>query len=444
MAPSGSKKPLALHCSHTFCKGCLSRLETDSSIECPTCRRITSGTVESIPVNSLLIRMMDSCNLHGVLCNNCENRKNKVSSYCLDCRTLLCEECKMHHNKMKSFRDHSVSSDLPNILQEEMATACDNCDNVKNRVIAYCVDCRVRLCDECKRTHSRIKSFSNHCVSTDLSIEMIPRAPIQESACLKHPDEMIKFYCSTCNEFICRDCIVYEHPAPSHNHKFIGAALEEFKGNMAMNMATVPELLESALAERVAVENKLAEFAALTASTCAPLEAHFDDLVHRFSLSVDNYKQSLIRPYREVLSAYAQTVEDRVKGLNGASEHVTSELERIREHLESGSAVDILQSQSRLCEAVAACQQQLSAKIKQRLSDPIPFKTYHLPSGAESDFDAWIPCFGGAATVPPPFYTAFRSISFRIQVSSLVSSSNHYSNTSSQVKKNAKSFHSIR
>ena len=34
--------------------------------------------------------------------------------------------------------------------------------------------------------------------------------------CVKHEDEVLKLYCNTCQETICRDCIIIDH----HQHDF--------------------------------------------------------------------------------------------------------------------------------------------------------------------------------------------------------------------------------
>uniref|UniRef100_A0A803UZZ3 SH3 domain containing ring finger 2 n=1 Tax=Ficedula albicollis TaxID=59894 RepID=A0A803UZZ3_FICAL len=53
-----------LPCQHTFCKPCLQRiLKSQKELRCPECRTLVLGSIEQLPSNLLLIRLLD-----GVRC----------------------------------------------------------------------------------------------------------------------------------------------------------------------------------------------------------------------------------------------------------------------------------------------------------------------------------------------------------------------------------------
>ncbi|XP_062381095.1 E3 ubiquitin-protein ligase SH3RF2-like [Sardina pilchardus] len=57
-----------LPCQHTFCKPCLQRQEESSrsALSCPECRSPVAGTVEELPTNPLLVRLLEGFQ-HGPL-----------------------------------------------------------------------------------------------------------------------------------------------------------------------------------------------------------------------------------------------------------------------------------------------------------------------------------------------------------------------------------------
>ena len=67
--------------------------------------------------------------------------------------------------------------------------------------------------------HSKRKTFSKHKVFpyADLQSGKIDiRKLHQKKYCKIHEEQVLRFFCETCGELICRDCTVVDHPAPSH------------------------------------------------------------------------------------------------------------------------------------------------------------------------------------------------------------------------------------
>ncbi|XP_066416012.1 E3 ubiquitin-protein ligase SH3RF2 [Molothrus aeneus] len=63
-----------LPCQHTFCKPCLQRiLKSQKELRCPECRTLVLGSIEQLPSNLLLIRLLD-----GVRCGQSVSRFGSV------------------------------------------------------------------------------------------------------------------------------------------------------------------------------------------------------------------------------------------------------------------------------------------------------------------------------------------------------------------------------
>lgn len=63
-----------LPCQHTFCKPCLQRiLKSQKELRCPECRTLVLGSIEQLPSNLLLIRLLD-----GVRCGQNVSRFGSI------------------------------------------------------------------------------------------------------------------------------------------------------------------------------------------------------------------------------------------------------------------------------------------------------------------------------------------------------------------------------
>ena len=147
------KEPKLLPCYHSFCKTCIEQLiskeaqDNTSYFTCPLCH----STIESradFPSNVYIQTRLSF--QHDILkCEVCECQKD-IKTKCLDCDQLLCDSCLNVHLKIKTCKNH--------------------------KVVEY------------------TKS-----VTPSLKIK-------KSSYCLKHSDEILRFYCTQCDKTICRDC----------------------------------------------------------------------------------------------------------------------------------------------------------------------------------------------------------------------------------------------
>ncbi|XP_035685597.1 E3 ubiquitin-protein ligase TRIM56-like [Branchiostoma floridae] len=177
------RAPKILPCLHTFCKECLAEYTKahsveDDQIECPTCRcksPLPGGKVDGLKDNFFVESLKDTVNLHktlhsegqDIVCSNpyCDS-KGPATSRCLNCDELLCDECVAAHSRIKVTRNHTVLG-LDELRGEGQAL------NVRNG---------------------------------------------QEHTCSEHTDEVLKFFCETCQVPMCRDCALLKHREHSFTH----------------------------------------------------------------------------------------------------------------------------------------------------------------------------------------------------------------------------------
>ncbi|XP_028403443.1 tripartite motif-containing protein 45-like [Dendronephthya gigantea] len=168
------KDPKVLPCLHSYCHDCIAKLDMkDGVLNCPECR--TTVEVPNPPDVSFLPTNFFAKNLLATV--------------------LLAAE--------------SNSGDI----------ICENCDS-KELPETRCRQCTRYLCKFCTEAHKRFRDTKNHTLSTldELKDSKIP-VITETDRCPKHEDEVLKLYCNTCQETICRDCIIIDH----HQHDFVFA-----------------------------------------------------------------------------------------------------------------------------------------------------------------------------------------------------------------------------
>lgn len=196
--------PLMLPCLHSFCSNCLEKWKTTAAqrkhpLSCPTCRRhvqLPSTGVKGLPNNFLLTSLMERLDLVGK-------------------------------------------------LSKEKSSNCDFCQNGKSSL--FCIDCQLHLCATCQVGHSRIPGAGEHALIAAAKVsdasywkEVTSKKPPR---CGNHPQEKLRFYCTTCTTLVCRDCTILNH----QGHKCCEAEQEvaEAKNSIEIHLKKNQSLVQS-------------------------------------------------------------------------------------------------------------------------------------------------------------------------------------------------------
>ena len=126
------KNPRSLSCLHTFCTDCLRKIMKDDAILCPTCREKT--TVPNKEISSLKVNfMLKEFSAHleqlrsssALMCQLCLVECAVLK--CQECIQLLCEDCSLQHNKVKTFKDHKLFKLCPKHKEGMITHLCMKC-----------------------------------------------------------------------------------------------------------------------------------------------------------------------------------------------------------------------------------------------------------------------------------------------------------------------------
>lgn len=168
---------------------------------------------------------------------------------------LVCPVCKtdakISRDEVRSlpinfFLDNMLDIALINSSDQE-PVPCSSCD-AGYPATSRCVDCGEFLCERCYGVHKRIRQTKDHRILTISELlESNTGEDLHRPAfCAIHRSEQLKYYCETCNEAVCRDCVLIEHRQHKYNYikdcKKIQkqkAALENLYEQCAGNVTTL-------------------------------------------------------------------------------------------------------------------------------------------------------------------------------------------------------------
>ena len=117
--------------------------------------------------------------------------------------------------------------------------ACENCDSGEYPE-TRCQQCSRYLCQFCTESHRRSRDTKTHTLNTLDELRKSEAPVIAETVCCeKHDGEIIKLYCKTCEETICRDCTIVEHR--QHDYVFARDVSKEKKDELLLLVEEVKQ-----------------------------------------------------------------------------------------------------------------------------------------------------------------------------------------------------------
>lgn len=180
-------------------------------------------------------------------CEECiENHANSEGSYkkYSDYREFTCPLCRKRTSLplggVKKLPDNFLVSSLNEVIDRQKPSkfqVCDFCKLVNKRhreASAKCLDCNKLLCKSCVDQHNETKVTRNHNIF-DIEIE-------KDIECKEHPEEVIRFYCETCEVPVCIICTFNDHK--EHEVAQFSDAVTKYKSNVENLMKDCQSNLE--------------------------------------------------------------------------------------------------------------------------------------------------------------------------------------------------------
>ena len=282
--------PKYLPCHHSYCEKCLEKMQVQSKIICPECRKeviVPPGGVKDLDNNFFINRLVDEFIL-----------KRKVEG--------------------------------------EAEVKCDECHG-EDPVVAFCPDCTLFLCHDCNEYHKRsIKSRSHGIVpltelrsKKDVTIQPKPKAMI----CREHDIELL-FYCETCNQLVCMYCTVKDHIG--HNHDTVKKMVSKHREELKKITALVEEMIRDLSDTHNNIEEMRKKIRQQGDEVNKKIDQHYDGVIQKLMEQKEKLKQQACDTVSQKVKAvttqleeveYAQAEVLSMKALNDAVEKSSSDQE---------------------------------------------------------------------------------------------------------------------
>ena len=189
-------EPKVLPCCHSFCKKCLVKLIGDSDHD-------GEPRIESTP-NQVQGEINEAT---SVLSQGEQGGEQNPEQH------LVCPQCRTEHKITRVagidglLTDFALENQIRKqefIPEKRVATEelhCDACDSY-DTVKIFCKMCSEYLCDECYKSHGRMKRFRGHNLVSITEID-VKHHKVPESSkshyCSVHRSEVVQLYCKSCD-----------------------------------------------------------------------------------------------------------------------------------------------------------------------------------------------------------------------------------------------------
>ena len=239
------KNPKYLPCYHSYCEGCLEKMQVQSKIICPECRKeakVPAGGVKELPNNFFINRLVDDLIL-----------KKKVDG--------------------------------------EQEVKCDECDE-DDPVVSFCPECNSFLCLTCNDYHKRNKRYRSHAVVPLTELKSNKDAPIQAKLkiplCKEH-DEQLKYYCETCDELVCMYCTVKKHNG--HHHDSVKQMATKHRNQLKKVTDPVDGMIKNLSEAHDNIEKMMKKTRGRGEEVDKKIDRYYDKLLQKLMKQKDEVKQ---------------------------------------------------------------------------------------------------------------------------------------------------------
>ena len=286
------KKPKYLPCHHSYCEHCLEKMQVQSKIICPECRKeaiVPPGGVKDLDNNFFINRLVDEFIL-----------KRKVEG--------------------------------------EAEVKCDECCG-DDPVVAFCPDCTMFLCHVCNECHKRSVKSRGHGIvpltelrsKKDVAIQPKPKAMM----CREHDIELL-FYCETCDQLVCMYCTVKDHNG--HNHDTVKKMVDKHRQELKKVTAPVQQMIKGLSNTHDNIEKMRKKIRQQGDEVNEKIDQHYDRVIQKLMEQKEQLKQQV----RDTVSQKEKAVTTQLEEVEYAQAEVLSMKELNDAAVEKSSDQEVL------------------------------------------------------------------------------------------------------
>ena len=262
---------------------------------------------------------------------------------------------------------------------------CDNCAGA-DPPVSRCTACCHFLCEFCTQAHRRARSTRAHkLMSLEDTKKAGPSAVVRPSLCREHEGEMLKLFCETCDEAICRDCTIVEHR--NHNYIFVKDAFAKSK----MSMWKILEVTKSKVHILEEALKAVLDMKKSVKSSAEKREQEVKTYFKQCLAMLENRLEVLVSEINDAQRAKMNDLETQQEYLEMALGVVKSSVEFTQDAFENGGQVEVLSMKKQ----VSARLEELNSKKWQL--EPYADDTFTFETGDK--FKTMLPYIGNISHV---------------------------------------------
>ena len=223
---------------------------------------------------------------------------------------------------------------------------CSSCDE-GSRATSRCKDCNEYLCDNCVRAHQRVRLTKDHFIvrlaldSTSTKLHPSPSLiqPVSErppSFCDLHDQEILRLYCDTCAQAICRECTMIDHIG--HSFIYLQDAVESAK-TVTIKLLADAKAGMKAIEEGIQVTQTMAEQMELRAQAVAK---EVRTTLRRHMTALEERERELLRRVEKIRQVKGKSLHYQIDELRHGLVQLSTTVDSVEEALRSGTDVDVL------------------------------------------------------------------------------------------------------
>ena len=310
------KKPKYLPCHHSYCEQCLEKMQVQSKIICPECRKeaiVPPGGVKDLDNNFFINRLVDEFIL-----------KRKVEG--------------------------------------EAEVKCDECSG-EDAVVAFCPDCTLFLCHVCNEHHKRSNKFRGHGIVPLTELRSKKDVTIQPKAkalvCSEHEYEL-KHYCESCDELVCLYCTMKKHNG--HNHDTVKNMVGKHREELKKVTAPVEEMIRGLSHTHDNIEEMRKKIKQQGGQVNKKIDQHYDGVIQKLMEQKEQLKQQV----HDTVSQKEKAVTTQLEEVEYAQAEVLS-MKELNDAVEKSSDQEVLSVKKQVIDRM----QQITDKYKKINIPPV-------------------------------------------------------------------------
>ena len=224
---------------------------------------------------------------------------------------------------------------------------CEHCDS-GDSAVSRCTNCSVFMCEFCVTAHKRIIAFKGHQILSLAEVQKLgSKALVKPAFCGKHAGEVLKLFCETCQETICRDCTIVDHR--KHKYNFV-ADVAERERKVVQGVLEETKAKDSAVEEAVrAVQIMEGRMKAKTAEISKEVDGFFDEQVK----TLENLRTSLQNELTVLEQGKLKELESQREMLTLSLAQLRSSAEFAEKALADGGDMELLSMKQQLIQRLA-------------------------------------------------------------------------------------------